>query len=381
MNRQDRAELDSRLVNLDPNDRRKLAKKASSLRHIHDLRRTATARAGDELFDEEDGPVETSVRRKSLSLDEALLRLLREEAVMGASESTSPDGIVVSIAKGRAIVQTASGEEAFGLVPEILAAQDRLLAVGDEVILDRGRVSRVLPRRTRLSRPDPGTGGERVIVANIDAAVIVVSVTAPPLHPRLIDRYLLACEHGGVAPVIAVNKWDLLEQGPPGQALLLDPYRALGLPVIPVSASVGLGFDALREAISGKLVAFVGHSGVGKSSLVQALRPDLEIEIAAVSVGRGTGRHTTRDSRLYEIGDGIRVIDTPGVRAFGLWALDAEVLAHQFPEFAGVECRFRDCHHEGEPGCGVVAALETGEVSPERFDTYLRLRESLRGGR
>ena len=178
--------------------------------------------------------------------------------------------------------------------------------------------------------------------------------------------------------MLAVNKWDLLSDGPPDQERLLDPYRAFGLPVIPVSADRGTGLNDLRATVAGRLVAFVGHSGVGKSSLVNALAPGLALETGAVAPGRGTGRHTTRGSRLYAIGLGTRVIDTPGVRAFGLWDVGAEALAEGFPEFAGLECRFRDCRHEGEPGCGLALALERGEVREARAETYRRLLASLR---
>ena len=208
-------------------------------------------------------------------------------------------------------------------------------AIGDRVLFsaDRHRVEEILPRRTALSRTDPGNPHlERVIAANIDVVVNVVSLKSPPLRPGLIDRYLIATGRAGADPLLSVNKMDLL-----ANAEELDPvrpYQDAGVPVILCSAETGEGIARLLEALAGKLCVFAGHSGVGKSSLLNALDPRLDLITGAVSEGNDKGRHTTTSSALYHLPGGAVVIDTPGIREFGLWDVSADDLRLYYREFA-----------------------------------------------
>ncbi|MBS1704171.1 MAG: ribosome small subunit-dependent GTPase A [Armatimonadetes bacterium] len=255
-----------------------------------------------------------------------------------------------------------------------------LLAPGDEVRIGEasGRLSvlELLPRRTKLSRPDVDNGNlERLIVANVDVVVIVVSVVTPPLHPRLIDRYLVAIQNGGAKPVICVNKIDLLEDH--SELEVLEPYRGIGLPVFECSTADGRGIDDLRKHLQGQTFAFVGHSGVGKSSLANAFAPELNLKTKGLMEGYGRGAHTTTVSSLHRLANGTTLIDTPGIRSFGLWSTSLDEIERSFPEFVGISCRFRDCSHTAEPGCGVLEAVENGQISSDRYQTFLRLREEI----
>ena len=302
--------------------------------------------------------------------------------------SRSPEGtsegvpaIVISVASGRCRLFL-DGKEIDALVPgDIAVRQKSALAVGDRVLLDEdGRVASVLPRRTVLARPDPlNKHLQRLIAANIDVVIHVVSLKAPPLKPRLVDRFLIAIQRGGAQPVLFVNKADLLDASDREAELQkLDSYRALGVPVIAGSAKSGEGIDALRALVLGKTAALVGHSGVGKSSILNALNASLKLATRDV-LKRGTGRHTTTASSLFDFGDGTYLIDTPGIREFGLWDLDRESLRDYFPEFEepAEYCRFNDCTHVHEPGCEVKERVERGELNRARYDTYLRLYDDL----
>jgi ribosome biogenesis GTPase len=316
--------------------------------------------------------------RKSRAPQSAL-PLAEEGSPAGAGEGA--EAIVISVASGRCRLFL-NGEEIDALVPpEISMRQKSTLAVGDRVLLDEnGRVASVLPRRTVLARPDPlNKHLQRLIAANIDVVIHVVSVKAPPLRPRLVDRFLIAIQRGGAQPVLFVNKVDLLDEaGRAAEMAKLDAYRDLGVPVVAGSAKGGEGIDALRELVQGKTAALVGHSGVGKSSILNALNSNLQLVTRDLHK-RGTGRHTTTASTLFDFGDGTYLIDTPGIREFGLWDLDRETLREYFPEFEepGQYCRFNDCTHVHEPDCEVKQRATKGELNRARYDTYLRLYNDL----
>ncbi len=296
-------------------------------------------------------------------------------------------GTVVQVTSGACRVERESGEVDCVLPSSLARGQRAAVAVGDEVVFSAHgdgihRVERVLPRRTTLSRPDPLNARlERVIAANVDVAVHVASVVEPPLRPALIDRYLIAIGRGGAEAAVCVNKIDLLEDSAARRQQLerLDPYRELGVTILPCSAVTGEGLDRIRALLAGRTAVFVGHSGVGKSSILNALDPGLEAATGPVSDRRGTGQHTTSRSSLYRLKNGIRVIDTPGIRELGLWRLTAEELRAHFPDFDehAARCRFADCSHSHEPDCGVRAAAHEGAVARARFDTYLRILGSL----
>jgi ribosome biogenesis GTPase len=290
--------------------------------------------------------------------------------------------IVISVSSGRCRVWW-HGREIDCVVPaEIAARQKSALAVGDRVVVGEEsgawRLQEVLPRRTVLSRPDPmNPRRQRLIAANIDIVVHVVSIRKPPLRPRLIDRYLIAIQRGGAQPMLCVNKIDLAEDRA-AELAPLAPYAGIGVPVMACSTKTGEGIDALRAALQGKTAVLVGHSGVGKSSILNAL--DARLDLATGDLHRrGTGRHTTSASTLHDLGDSTYLIDTPGVREFGLWDLDRASLRDYFPEFAeaGEWCRFNDCTHVHEPSCEVRRRVESGELNAARYDTYLRLAEDL----
>jgi ribosome biogenesis GTPase len=251
-------------------------------------------------------------------------------------------------------------------------------AIGDRVLFspDRRRIEDVLPRRTVLSRTDPGNPHLlRVIAANIDVVVNVVSLKSPPLRPGLIDRYLIATARSGAEPLLCVNKIDLLASAEELDAV--RPYEQAGVSVILCSAATGAGLVELSEALAGKLCVFAGHSGVGKSSLLNALDPRLDLVTGAVSEGNDKGRHTTTSSALYHLPGGAIVIDTPGIREFGLWDVTAAEVRLYYREFAACSCAFSDCSHTHEPDCGVKAAVECGQIGAARYQGYLRIQASL----
>ncbi len=296
-------------------------------------------------------------------------------------------GRVVAVSSGACRVRSDGAQTFDCILPSDLARDQRAaVAVGDRVVFSAHgagshRVRRVLERRTTLSRPDPHNPRlERVIAANIDVAVHVASVVEPPLRPTLIDRYLIAIDRGGAEAVVCVNKIDLLVDDDERRQQLerLAPYRRLTREILPTSATTGEGLDVLRTILAGKTAVFVGHSGVGKSSLLNALAPETDAAIGGTT-NRGKGRHTTTRSSLYRLAGNIRIIDTPGIREFGLWELSPQELRAYFPEFDrhATSCRFNDCSHSHEPDCAVRRAVESGDVDRPRFETYHRILATL----
>jgi ribosome biogenesis GTPase len=332
-------------------------------------------------------------RRKSESLDKLVERLRAEgeeasrEAV--TEELLAESGLVVSITRGQCEVEI-DGHTLVCHLPKALAlTQQSELAVGDRVRVARRpggalAVAQILPRGSRLSRPDPFLAHrERVVAANVDLAVVVASLARPPLSTGLLDRYLVALAHGQVPALLAINKVDLTtgprEADP--ELVQLAPYRALEVPIVFCSTRTGEGIAELAAWLAGKTAVFVGHSGVGKSSLLNALAPGLDAAVGEVSAGLPKGRHTTSRSRIYRLDDGTRIIDTPGIREFGLWRMTARELAGYFDEFEprAAACKFADCTHSHEPRCAVREAAAAGAISAERYATYLRILASLGG--
>jgi len=256
------------------------------------------------------------------------------------------------------------------------AHHERTLAVGDEVRFDpeRAQLVEILSRRTVLARLRSfRPGREQVIAANADRLAIVTSVASPPFRAGAVDRFLLAARAGGLASVLVVNKIDLLEK-PSALPDEIAGYDVV-VPILAVSAETGTGLEALRGALAIGTTVLAGHSGVGKSSLINALEPELRLETGEISAKWDRGRHTTSRSLWLRLRGGGVVIDTPGVREIGTGRVDPEQLGAVYPEIAlaAAGCRFRDCRHAAEPGCAVRAAVEAGRIPAARLASYQRL--------
>ena len=259
-----------------------------------------------------------------------------------------------------------------------------VVAVGDEILVSLepsgdGVIERVLPRRTVLARPDVfNADTSQIIVSNVDQVLIVSSWEEPTLWLELLDRYLIAAEEGKLEPLICLNKVDLapsIRECRKEMAL----YRKLGYKVILTSIVTGRGIKELRRRLVGKQTVLAGRSGVGKSSLLMAVQPDLELRVDEVSDFSGEGRHTTSQVSLLKLDEGGYVVDTPGIRELGLITVHRHELVLFFPEIAALvdQCRFNDCSHTQEPGCAVIEAVETGKIAWSRYASYLAIYEDL----
>jgi len=278
-----------------------------------------------------------------------------------ASLVESDDGTRVRCVSRRNLPRTLAGDR---VTFELHGARD-------------GVITAVADRRTTLVRGEP-RGKAKPIAANIDQIVVVIA-SRPSFEQGMLDRYLVAAEIIGARPAIVFNKADLL--GAEARARLdqkLALYTGLGYPLLFTSTRTTDGLTSLHAQLRHHTSILVGQSGVGKSSLAQALLPDLEVRTGELSNLTGLGRHTTTVATLYHLPDGGDLIDSPGVRDFALWPVDAPTLARGFIEFHPWlgQCRFHDCRHRGEPGCRLAAAVQEGRVSPERLARYVELLNS-----
>lgn len=258
------------------------------------------------------------------------------------------------------------------------------LVTGDQVVwqpsLDAaspGVVTALLPRRSLLQRPDP-YGKLKPVAANV-SLILIVFAPRPQPSARLLDRYLVACEASGIKPLLLLNKTDLIdEHNRQEMAELLEGYRRIGYEIFETHAS-SAGVIALAHRLQGEISVFVGQSGVGKSSLINVLLPDSQQPTQSLSTASGLGQHTTTTARLFHFPAGGDLIDSPGIREFGLWHIDYETLLDGFIEFQPYrgQCRFRDCRHKVEPGCALKAACVAGHISQRRLDSFLTLREEI----
>lgn len=285
-------------------------------------------------------------------------------------------GLIISHYGRQVDVEALDGERAGALFRCHLRTNMDALVTGDRVVWraggnDGGVVVASLPRHSLLARPDVHLLQPKPVAANVDRIVIVIAPQPEPFA-NLIDRYLVAAEAVAIAPLLLLNKADLPAADDAAIETLLARYRAIGYPVLRASTRRERGLDELRALLSNGTSVFVGQSGVGKSSLIGALIPGLDIRIGDLSGAAAKGRHTTTTARLFHLPGGGDLIDSPGIREFGLDHLDRAQIENGFIEFRESlgRCRFRDCRHAGEPGCALREALAAGRISAERFESF-----------
>jgi len=305
---------------------------------------------------------------------------------------SSESGVIIRVhARKCRVVSDVDGREIScfmsGKLFEHLKGETKPVAVGDRVRFkttpDGAALEALFPRHNALTRPAAGKRGRvQTIAANIDRMIVVAAVKSPPLRTGLIDRFLVAAGVEGFKAIVCLNKIDLLATQEEKAGFLDEPralYTDLGYDVIATSALTGSHVDRLEAYLSQGISLVVGHSGVGKSTLINRVNPDLKLKTGMVSDKKGKGKHTTTAVSLLRICTSGFVVDTPGIREFGIHSLEPNDLGHYFPEMARKlpDCQFPNCTHRHEPNCAVIKAVESNEITNLRYKSYLKILEEL----
>lgn len=308
-----------------------------------------------------------TVHTRGRELDCSLSSLIHKQLIFPTADPTSLRHTVQGVREINHVDPVAIGDRV------------RYVEAGDGY----GVIVEILPRDSKLSRPAPVPGQrvfEQVIVSNADLILPVFAIANPTPKWGLLDRYLVAAEAAEIPVLIVLNKLDLAWKNPSFDEEI-DVYRHIGYPVLLVSAATGEGIEELKQALQGKQSVMVGKSGVGKTSLLNAIQPGLGLRVKAVSNGElGKGRHTTTHLEMFDLEFGGALVDTPGIREFGLWDIAVDELAYLFPEMAEYvgRCKFGlSCHHDQEPGCAIRKAVMAEAISPYRYQSYMNLRREL----
>jgi len=292
-------------------------------------------------------------------------------------------GLIVRSQSGFYTVETGNGSLVCHMRGKLKRGRHEkdLAAVGDWVKvtpLDKGHgvIEEIEPRHHIFSRlaPDPQSEYQQILIANPDQVVLVFACAEPAPRLSMLDRFLVITERQDIPALIAVNKIDLI--GLEKASELFGHYSRLGYDVLYASAYASLGLEELKARLAGKISLFTGPSGVGKTSLLNAVQPGLGLKVRQISRATRKGRHTTVVRQMFSLEQGGYVADTPGLKALALWDIEPEEIDAYFPELRSrvPDCQFSDCTHVHEPGCAVLAALQNGQIHPERYQSYLRMR-------